>query len=201
MDFKFEFQKLCRHVLRKNHPMQQQQRIGLKVGLPPSLEAVLGLLEGTRLACHYNRLSGQEVQEIDSYVAFATEYQNAIIWAFDPTTGHDPIVYQGQINDGKIDWYLEPETMESFLISFLYWNAANGGGDFGIIGQIKNSNSKALMGGEVIWRSPDLQVRWDKACFIISGETIYVFGAEKKEILKFVKRFKVEVIEPGNCYT
>jgi hypothetical protein len=199
MIFVTELDKLLTNVISRAPGENQPRSIGKP--LPDSLHKVFSKLGEHRLTQYYNKLAPTLVTQTGAFTRFALAHQNGLIWAFDPATGDNPKVYQGQIGDAKIEWYEEPERMESFLITFLYWNAANGGANFSLIGEVSKASKRRLVGATKAWSCPDFSVQEANEClFIITGNTIYVFGINKSAIQNFVRDFKLIVNESGNCF-
>lgn len=166
----------------------------LDQALPESLRLVFAELGQHRLVKKYNKLSPALVCETDGLTRFALGHQNAIIWAFDAKTGNNPKVFQGQVSDQKIEWYEEPERMQSFLITFLYWNAANGGADYTLVGDVSKARKRELSKSVEVWCCPDFSVQQGTDClFVITAQTIYVFGANGQAVQDFAKKFDVTI--------
>ena len=91
----------------------------------------LDALSHTRLMSGFNALLPAHTiaASPEGYMVFARESQDVVIWGYRFGDEEiDPIVYQSQpgTGDGPSAWYSEDLPLSSFLVSFAYWNLAQG---------------------------------------------------------------------------
>ncbi|MBS0660649.1 MAG: hypothetical protein JSR82_20710 [Verrucomicrobia bacterium] len=188
MSFATSFQLILRKTSRELPIGYSESEIQqARAFVPEPLRVLLAMAGRSRISLFHNRLHepSQLVSDPDGMVVFAEENQGVVEWAYSSGRSDCPSVFQRQLDDGGSygGWVEEPQPLDRFLISFAYWNAANGAADFGGVGEISDSSQTALESMAQLWVGPDFIVRESGAMAVISGDgDFYGFGIDLDEV-------------------
>jgi hypothetical protein len=154
---------------------------GLSVPVPPPLRFVLSWAGRSRLNQTHNQLLDPAAYVVDDerMVVFATENQNIVSWGFRAEPADDPAIYQkAHGEDGEGPWVEDGKRMSEFLIAFAYWNAANGGADATVVGEIGPTTRARLQPLETVFATNEFSVRRSGDVFLIvtSDDDFFAFG-------------------------
>lgn len=200
MNFEIEYQAVLRRIT-SDFPHGFSEGDLASSRLPEALMSAYRLAGKSRINQQHNRLLSPDrlVMDSEGMVVFAEENQNVVIWGYKVADDHKPVVYQRQF-DGEAygDWTEEGSSMEHFLISFAYWNGANGAADVSGVGEISDASRELLAGYPIVWRSSDFEVRGKSALFVIIGDgDFYCFGTDEQEVESLAEALQVEWFDMG----
>lgn len=172
---------------------------GATVDLPPVLQRAYARAGRSRLLNGHNRLlapSGLESGK-DGFVVFGEENQSVVLWGYRAGDARgDPYVYQRKrYADGRLSkrWGEEGQRLSEFLISFGYWNLANGAAMMSCVGEAGDSTLREIAALPLVWRARDFEVRGGASCAIgIESGDFYVFGNDEKDV-----RATIRVLRPA----
>jgi hypothetical protein len=165
------------------------------VQLPWALRMTYELAGGTDLWSHHNRLALPTalMRGEDGFVTFAEENQGVVLWGFRAgTTDDDPAVFQRQRTEsGRLrrSWHPEDHGLSEFLISFGYWNLANGAAPSSCVGEASDATARGVAALPLRWRSPEFEVRGARVGAIVTADgDFYAFGRRSDEVSRLVKK-------------
>ncbi|MEO8361146.1 MAG: hypothetical protein ABI672_14035 [Vicinamibacteria bacterium] len=142
----------------------------------------------------FNRLlapSEIEQADPDGMITFAVENQGVLCWGFSAKdTEEDCEIYQQALSgDTYGPWIGDQLKMSDFLISFAYWNSANGAADVTVFGEVTDAEWQRQQGLPVVWTCPDFVVRHSGKCLVIvsNDRSFYLFGGAPGEVRREVR--------------
>jgi hypothetical protein len=195
-DFEREYTRLT-GLLTAAPPEGFAAGAGLSVPVPPTLRFVLSWAGRSRLNQIHNELLDPATYAVDDerMVAFATENQNVVSWGFRAEPADNPLIYQkAHGEDGEGPWVEDGKTMSEFLIAHAYWNAANGGADATVVGEIGPTTRMRLQPLETVFTTNDFSVQRSGDVFLIvtSDDDFFAFGKNQLGL-----RWLVDELDPA----
>lgn len=156
--------------------------------LPYALRFIYESAGRARLYRQHNQLLPPEALEADEghFVSFAQENQG-VVWGFKAAKDEaDPTVFQRQLDeeDGRYgEWISETMLLSDFLISFGYWNAANGATAKSIVGEAGESTFAKMEQLPIVWKCPHFEVRRSEGlCIATESGDFHAFGSDTDDI-------------------
>ena len=199
MGFESEYRKFLGLV--SSAPAQGYEREELDKSRsfqPNALQFVYETAGKMRINHVHNRLlePSQLLLDDDGFVTFAEENQNVVVWGFKASQADaDPMVFQKQFDGESFGpWVAEGQAISSFLISFGYWNAANGAADATAVGEIGATTRARFQALSLVWKCTDFEVRGgeDGLAIVAQDGDFYAFGRNAEKVRQFVEDLDVE---------
>lgn len=196
MSFAEEYRRVTELVPRARRiGYQHDDADPARASLPEALRHVLFDMGRSPLSLCHNRLfaPGSLVPDRQGFIVFAEENQGVLRWAYHQDEArYDARVYQAYFDTKRYGpWVEEGQSMSDFLVSFAYWNAANGAAAATAVGECGPATVARVADLPLIWRAPDFEVRGRRAYAVVTDDDdLYVFAADRQSMAELVRHLE-----------
>ena len=180
-EFEVSYLRLCAQVSASSS--QGFDLATTKTEIPTALNFALRTSGLARINQQHNRLLDPASYESeDGVVPFAEENQGVAYWGFRGGE-EDPLILRRDLGDESYGpWVPDGRTMTTFLMSFVYWNAANGSADVTLFGELLARDEARIRSYPSVWADPDFDVRQfaiDTFFIVTRDGDFYAFGRDR----------------------